>query len=354
MSSSTLYDIANHFCVSDIPGATIPSSRLSKVLDSIYHGRPLTAMSQAYLLEQRLTDLHQLATGQITYETYLDAAITAQREREHAFETERQIKEAERLAKEAEWEKKYKLNCEAAEAARIVRESDPKYIANKKSQALRYKYGMGYIDQPLFPRMMAILKGVDSGKRLAEKDIVWLKTEAEEYFTAELRVAFHLREAEFFADEYRNTQDPWNAVNASGHYRKCNRPKAALVLLDSASVQPLKDSKIKSAMSTTRGGVMRDMGQLDEARQLGEQGHKFKPQDFRPCTLLGAVHMELGNFGEAHDWYAKAEERGASDRVIDADLRNILQRADQGRCEAIKAFLLAKDPNRYRWVNNYK
>lgn len=352
MSSSPLDDIARHFCVSDIPGATIPSTRLSKVLDSMYHGRPLTVMSQDYLLEQKLTDLHQLATGQITYETYLVAASTAQQERKQAAEAERQVKEAERLAKEAEWERKYKLECEAAEAARIARESDPKYIAKKKSQALRDKYGMGYIDQPLFPRLMAILKGADSGNRLAQDDVVWLKTEAEEYFTDELQEVYHLREAEFYAGEYRRTQDPWNAVNASGHYRKCSRPEAALELLDNASGCRLKDPKIKSAMNTTRGGVMRDMGQLDEARQLGETGHELKPQDFRPCTLLGAVHMELGNFGEAHDWYAKAEKRGASTRAIDADLRSIFQRADQVKREAIKTFLLEKDPNRYRWVND--
>ena len=241
---------------------------------------------------------------------------------------------------------------EVLDAARIARESDPKYIAKKKSEALRDKYGIGYIDQTLFPRMMAILKGVDSGNRLAEDDVVWLKTEAEEYFTDELQEAYHLHEAEFYAGEYRRTQDPWNVVNASGHYRKCSRPKAALELLDSVSGSRLKDPKIKSAMNTTRGGVMRDMGQLDEARQLGEKGHELKPQDFRPCTLLGAVHMEMGNFGEAHDWYAKAEKRGASTRAIDADLRSIFQRADQVKCEAIKAFLLAKDPNRYSWVNN--
>jgi lysyl-tRNA synthetase class I len=120
------------------------------VLDSMYHGRPLTVMSQVYLLEQKLTGLHQLATGQITYDTYLVAASAAQQERKQAAEAERQAKEterlakeAERLAKEAEWERKYKLECKAAEAARIARESDPKYIAKKKSQALRDKYGIG-------------------------------------------------------------------------------------------------------------------------------------------------------------------------------------------------------------------
>lgn len=352
MSSSSLYEIAHHFCLSDIPGATIPATRLSKILGSVYHGHPLTELSLIYLQEQNLTNLHQLVTGQITYEAYLAAAGPAQKGREQAVETERQAKEAARLAQEAEWEAKYKRQCEAAEAARFARESDPKHIAKMKSQTLRSKYGMDYIDQPLYPRMMDILKHIDSGSRLAEDDFVWLSTAAKEHFTEVLRRAYHLREAEFFADEYRRTQDPWNAVSASGHYRKCNQPEAALELLDSVSTRRLKDPKIKSAMCTTRGGVMRDMGQLNEARQLGMHGHEFKPLDFRPCTLLGAVHMELDNFDEARDWYAKAEERGASERAIDADLRSIFQRADQAKREAIKAFLLAEDPNRYRWVND--
>jgi len=354
MSSSPLDDIARHFCVSDIPGATIPSTRLSKVLDSIYLGRPLTAMSQDYLLEQKLTGLHQLATGQITYETYLAVATQARKEREQAAETERQIKEAARLAQEAEWEAKYKRQCEAAEAARIARESDPKYIAKMESQALRRKYRMEYIDQPLYLRMMDILKRIDSGNRLSDDDFVWLDTAAKMHFTEELRQAYHLREAEFFADEFRRTQGPRKAINASGHYRKCGRPEVALELLDSVPAGRLKDPKTKSAMCTTRGGVMRDLGRLNDARQLGEQGHELKPQDFRPCTLLGAVHMELDNFEEARDWYAKAEARDATERSIDAELRAIFQRADQAKREAIKAFLLAEDPNRYRWVNDKK
>lgn len=97
---------------------------------------------------------------------------------------------------------------------------------------------------------------------------------------------------------------------------------------------------------------MRDMGRLNDARQLGEQGHALQPLGYRPCTLLGAVHMELGNFGEARDWYVQAKERGASERTIDSDLRAIFLRADKAKREAIKSFLLTEDPHRYRWVND--
>ncbi|SOZ17282.1 hypothetical protein [Cupriavidus taiwanensis] len=352
MSISTLFDIARHFCVSDIAGATIPATRLSNILNSLHHGRPLTELSLKFLQDQNLIGLQLLATGQITYEAFIAASSLELQARIQAAETARQAKEAELVAREAEWAAKYKRECEAAELARKVRESDPKYIAKMKSQALRRRYGMDFIEQPLFARMMDILKRIDSGSRLTVDDFIWLTTAATEHFTEELQFVYHLREAEFFADEYRRTQDPWNAVNASGHYRKCNQTDAALELLDSVPAKRLKNPKTKAAMCTTRGGVMRDMGRLNDACQLGEQGHALQPQDFRPCTLLGAVHMEMGNFGEARNWYAQAEERGASERTIDSDLRGIFLRGDKAKREAMKAFLLTEDPNRYRWVND--
>jgi tetratricopeptide (TPR) repeat protein len=351
MSNESISDIARQYCVSDIPGATIPGSRLSTILESMFHGRPLSGFSLKYLEQQHLTELHLLATGQIDYEAFVEASNKARKSREEAAEVERLAHEAKRLAREAEWAMKFRQERAAADAARIARESDPKYIARNKNQALREKYGMGYIEEPVFPRMMDILKRIDSGKRLTEDEVVWLNTAGKEYFTDELREAYHLIEAEFFAGEYRRNQDPWSAVNASGHFRKGARSERALELLDSVSPHRLNHPKIHSAMCTTRGGVMRDLGRLIDAQELGEQGHRLMPRDFRPCTLLGAVHMELGNFSEARDWYTKAEERGASLRAIDSDLRSIFMRADTAKREAIKTFLLAEDPVRYRWVN---
>jgi tetratricopeptide (TPR) repeat protein len=352
MSTSTLSDVAAYFRVADIPSATIPATRMSNILENIHRGRPLTTLSLKYLLDQDLLDLHRLAIGEIVYEDYVEAAGRAQLSREQAAAVEREAREVERLAREAEWEEKYRRKLKAAEAAREARESDPKYIAKVKSQALRKKYGMNYVDESLYPRMMAIIKRLDARGRLTEDDVVWLNTEAKEHFTDALRDAFHLIEANFFASEYERTQDPWNAVNASGHYRKCGQSTAAIELLDTVPLHQLEGPKIQSAVCTTRGGAMRDLGQLDEARKLGEQGHQYMPRDFRPCTLLGAVHMELGNFGDARDWYAKAEDLGASERSIDSDLRSIFWRVENTKREAMRAFLMSEDPDRYRWVNN--
>lgn len=325
-------DIARHFRV-DHPKAVI--SPFSNILDALYQGRPLAAAYLNYLKVKGFLRLHELAIGQVTYESYISDI--------DAVEVARAAAEAARL----EQTEAQRLRLEAAEVARIARESDPAYI-------LRRKYGIFVIDQSLLPRMMDILQNIDSGNRLADDDFVWLNTEVQDHFTKELRKAYHLREAEFCGNQYRRTQDPWNAINASGHYRKCDQPESALELLASVPSNRFKHPKIHSAMCTTRGGVMRDLGRRTEALQFGKQGHKLQPRNFRPCTLLGAVCMELGNFGEGYDWYAKAEERGASEQSIDTELRGIFLRADKARREAMRASLLAKDPNRYRWVNDKK
>lgn len=352
MSRSLLHKIAEHYRVSDISGATTPSTSLSKILESMFFGRPLTPLSLKYLVGRDLLDLHRLATAQVTYEGFLASAESAKQLREQDAEEKRRADAVARLEREAEWEEKNRRQLEAAKAAREALESDPRYIAKMKSRALRSKYGMDFIDQRALPGVMAILEKVDSGRRLAEDEYVWLTTVAKEHFTAALESAYHQREADFFAGEFNRTGDPWNAVNASGHYRRCGQSATALELLDGVSTQPTSHPKLRSAVCTTRGGAMRDLGRLDEARQLGEEGHEYQPGDFRPCTLLGAVHMELGNFVDARTWYSEAEARGATQKSIDSELRRIFQRADRVKREAIKAFLLRDNPQRFAWVRS--
>lgn len=140
------------------------------------------------------------------------------------------------------------------------------------------------------------------------------------------------------------------AVNASGHYRKCGQPKPAHDLLAPISVALQRSPKLKSALCTTHGGVMRDLEQFDQAMDLGQCAHALTPKDFRPCTLLGAVNMELGDYETWQAWYKQAIERGASERAIDHDIRGIYLRANSARRAEIKSFLLKEDSVRYRWI----
>ncbi|NYT63940.1 hypothetical protein H0A66_16605 [Alcaligenaceae bacterium] len=358
MSNLSAYDIARHFCMDDIPAAAVPATRLSNILEQMYCGHSLTAPSLQYLLNQQFIELHLLAVGLASYEAFVATAAPLQKAREEAREqvakAERLAKEVERRAWEAEWSAQYQRELEAAERARKIRESDPEYIAKMRRQALLSKYQISCVNQPVLTQIIDILNCIEFGKRLAKSQVIWLKaTVRHQHFTKVLE-AYHRIEAEYFSKKYRRSKDPWSAVNASGHYRKSNQPEAALELLDCVQLNRLNGSKIKSAVCTTRGGAMRDLGRLNEARQLGEQAHKLQPTSFHPCTLLGAVHMRLRNFEQAQEWYEKAEERGASRSVIDSDIRFIFQQADKTERQAIKDFLLKIDPDRYSWVKGKK
>ena len=95
---------------------------------------------------------------------------------------------------------------------------------------------------------------------------------------------------------------------------------------------------------------MRDLNRWDEALNLGEKAHTLRANDYRPCTLLGAIHMETGNYGLGQEWYATAVERGATVDSVDQDLRNIFYRADQAKQAEMREFLLRENADRYAWV----
>lgn len=93
---------------------------------------------------------------------------------------------------------------------------------------------------------------------------------------------------------------------------------------------------------------------MNEALNYGQQAHKITPRDFRPCTLLGAVCFEAGDYCEGHSWYEKALQRGASEKSIDDDLRNIFFRLEKSQRDALRVHLLKKDSSRYSWAKNKK
>jgi hypothetical protein len=355
-------DLASKYLVSDLPSAIIPASRLHNILENLEQGRKLPEHALKYLQQQGFIALQQLARNEISYEAFCKAGAEEQAKREQSAEAERQKEEASRLrrieedkAQEAICKAKYERDRQRAKEAQRKRESDPKYIVKIKNQQLRMRYGLDqFIKEEFFPRLMSILRRLDGGNRLSDEDILWLTTEGKDYYTEVLKAAFHEREAEFYTAEYKRSSDPWYAVNASGHYRKCNQAKKAHDLLISIPAGSQKAPKLKSAICTTHGGVMRDLKRLDEALKFGGQAHALTPKDFRPCTLLGAINFEMGNCDIGSQWYVKAIERGASEHSIDYDLRGILLRVDKAKGKEIRAFLLREDPVRYKWIHNFK
>lgn len=344
-------DTALYYCVDDLPGANITGARLQKILDCLQLGRPVTRLSLDFLQQKGLEVLYRLATGALPYDSFRELALAEQVIRVDAATVARLAREAEERARDAAMQARMKLAREQAEAVRLARESDPKYIAKIKNKKLRIRYGIDYfVEQHCFGKLMKILKNVDANERLSQEDFVWLSSVGEFYFTDQLRTAYHRLEADFFSCEFKKTHDPWMAVNASSHYRKCNRSCDADSLLGTINVEQQKSHKLKSALCTTRGGVMRDLGHRDEALRFGEKAHALKSDDYRPCTLLGAIHMETGNYNIGQEWYAKAVERGATVDSVDQDLRNIYFQVDKSKQAEMRKFLLSEDSARYAWV----
>lgn len=352
MNSKLSYkELANKYFVGDLPSASLVGSRLANILEYLEANRPLSSSGLEYLRKNRFTALHELASGNTTFAEFGAIAKSEQVARKLALEAEKQKQEiAQKKADEAR-DIASKIAQEKIIAAKLAFDRDPRNIAKAKQKALRQKYGIeGFIEQIHFAKLMDILQRMDAGNRLLEEESSWLLAEAKEYYTTEVEHRFHINEAKFYASEFNKTKDAWSAVNASSHYRKCDMSSTADLILSSIDVGSKKDLKLKSALYTTHGGVKRDLQKWDDALGLGEKAFQTTPKDFRPCTLLGAVNMEIGNYDLGQSWYEKAAERGAEVKSIDNDLRSIFFRADKTKRDALRSHLLAIDAVRYNWV----
>lgn len=212
------------------------------------------------------------------------------------------------------------------------------------------KYQIDIADEVDAPRMMQVLDRLENGAGLAEDDVVWLKTR--NHFSSEIRREFHKIEAELCRKEFEKTGDIWQAINANSHFRKADQSEKGLVLVESIDADSVKDKHQHSALLTTQGGSYRDLGRLPEALSVAEKAHALNPKSYHPCTLLGAIHYELREFGLGDAWFAKAVERGAKQDVVDGELRSLLKRVGADKQREIADHLLRSDPLRYAWVKS--
>jgi hypothetical protein len=274
-----------------------------------------------------------------------------QSERRLVAEAKAIKEQAEQKLKDVAMKARLRQTNERLAAEKRAFDNDPRNIAKAKQAKLKRKYDLSYfIEKRYFPKLMDILRRVDNGARLSEDEVVWLSTEGDEYYTQELREGFHKNEADFHAGEFKKSKDPWSAVNASSHYRKCNKANTADSMLRMIDVSILKNLKLKSALCTTHGGVKRDLKKYDQALGFGEQAHLLTPKDFRPCTLLGAVNIEIGHHDLGQSWFRKAVERGYSEKSVDRELRSIFMCAEKSKQDALRDHLLKMDPVRYSWA----
>ena len=343
--------LAKRFWVDDMPGSSVSGSRLSNLLDALAQGKPLSALGLRFLTENGLKSLAQFVTGDISESQFFLLAPIEQSSRVAAAAEHQKALEQQQQVEREEAETRHAAMMARFHAERVQRESDPKFIARQKNRELREKYGVyGFVDEPDFRQLMAILSKLDSAERLSEAETVWLKSQGRGYASEEILYAHNRLEADYYLGEFRKTGDVWQLVNASGHLRKCDASKEAHDLLEKIQDGVLKQAKLRSAVRTTHGGVMRDLGRYNEALQLADEAHRLLPNSFRPCTLLGALNIELGHIAVGHDWYSKAEERGAKPGSIESEIRSLLGRMPLEKRDSVIGQLLSIDPVQYAWL----
>jgi len=265
----------------------------------------------------------------------------------------RQKVELERVAEEKIRQEKLRL--EAIEKQKLL-ESDPVYIAKQKEKALLKKYDINeYLSGASPTELSEILNKLENETRLSQDEAVWLNTIGKKFFTAKVRHKFHRLEANYYLQEYaKNTKNIWNAINASSQLRKCKESVEAEEFLEKISTNGIKDKKLLSAYFTTLGGVRRDLRKVNVAIDNASKAHNLTPDNYRPCTLLGAIYMETYQYTLGHEWYEKASERGATNQSINADLKSIISKMDKAKRNEMIEHLLKLDPHAYSWLKSLK
>ena len=228
-------------------------------------------------------------------------------------------------------------------------------FAHKKHFAtLKSKYEVpDYLDISSSNQLYAILNKLDQRKRLEPEEFSWL--DSQDLFKRESNIftTYHKIEATFYEQEYKRTGNQWNLASASSHWRRADQAKRALKLTDNLEFDNIKNNKLKSALSTTRGGAFRDRRELDKAENCALQAIKYFPKSHHPYTLMGALCYEMGEYEKGDIWFDKAIKRGALPREQDAEIKRVIKRANKEERIKIKTYLLKKDSHRYQWVRKY-
>lgn len=374
MTQDTLLRTANKYLMNDINSAVSAGGQLAIILEEIEKNQKLSNEVLEFLNHGCFVALYLLATGEITFTDYLPIAQEEQDERlgtagkeaqrirflAESEEAERERQNfAKRMRERAEAEQRALLEEQRLRIAKQrARMKDPRYQAKIQEVQFRQEYGLdAFIDRDNYPELMRLVRKLDNASRISDEEFIWLSTKSDEnyenYLTTEIRNRYHFVEATHLAAEFKRTGDLWHAVNASGHFRKCEKPEQADQLLISIEILQAQGAKLQSALCTTHGGVKRDLREFDVAIKLASQAHELRPRDYRPCTLLGAVYYEQGHFEQGKMWYDEAVKRGFKELQVDNELKNIFRRIDKDKQINMREHLLSLDQERYAWANKW-
>lgn len=181
--------------------------------------------------------------------------------------------------------------------------------------------------------LFLILQKLDESKRLEDVENQYLR---ENGFVETLQIS---QQSEFSA-----------LVNASAAWRKAENPGYALKLTENLDIEPIKPSRLKAALLTTRGGALRDINNNHDAEKCALEAIKHFPDKHDPYTLMGALCFDDFRYDEGSKWFEEAVKRGAKENDQETEIRRILRKKQN---QDLVEYLLKKDTHRFAWVKDF-
>lgn len=269
-----------------------------------------------------------------------------------------QENEKKRLEKQKNYEAspQYKID---QENARLLAEETKLRLEQErlKQEKARYRRNLQqkyfdheYLEFNELKRITTIAEKFEKSLRISKADAIWVFSHTELHPTDEFLKVYHGFEAKDCIEDYKKTKNKWKLINASSQYRKGLSSHLAKELLLKYNFNDVKESKLKSAYHTTFGGVERDLKNTEEAIEHAEKAHSIQPNNFRPCTLLGAIYVEQGSYLLGLEWYEKAKKLGAPERGINNELSVIIKKLSKEEQKKMLNVIRSKSNEQYRYL----
>lgn len=157
----------------------------------------------------------------------------------------------------------------------------------------------------------------------------------------------------YFQNEYQKTNDLWYLVKTCRYLRDADKPHKVIELTNQFLESNDKaDTRVKSALLTTRGGAFRDLRDLLAAEQCANEAIKHH-ESLHSYNLLGAIYFELGEPKQGEACFLRALQLGGKLNSQEYQMQNALKNAGQSERNIVAQFLLERDPEKYKWAEYY-
>ncbi|MDX9862161.1 MAG: hypothetical protein RBS99_14725 [Rhodospirillales bacterium] len=184
-----------------------------------------------------------------------------------------------------------------------------------------------------------ILKKLECHKQLDAQELDWLEHKQQNNLLATI-----------YFRNYKENDDQWLLVKACKFLRKAGLPEKVLSITSDVSSSNTRDKKVLSALLTTRGGALRDLNNIEEAKKSALDAIRISPMSFHPHNLMGAILYEEGSFIEGDKYFDESDRLGSNPRDHKIEIQRMLSRSTTEARNKIIKFLLSKDSKKYSWV----